>query len=457
MVDHADALVFFGATGDLAYKKIFPALHALVSRRQLDVPIVGVARSGRSLEALRERARESVAEHGTLKDDAALDKLLGLLRYVEGDYHDAQTFSKLREALDGAKLPVHYLAIPPSLFPGVIAQLAESGCAKHARVIIEKPFGRDEESARKLNETIASAFPESAIFRIDHYLGKETVQNLVVLRFANTFLEPLWNRHYIESVQITMAERFGVQGRGSFYEEAGAIRDVVQNHLMQVVGFLAMEPPATTYNEALRDELVKVFRQVRPLGADDVVLGQFDGYREEKGVASGSKVETYAALRLRIDSWRWDGVPFLIRAGKCLATTATEVVVDFKRPPLSKLAPGKGNFLRLRLSPELNISLGARIKRPGDAMESEATELSLVDRPPGVGMSAYERLLNDALEGDPTLFARQDAVEAAWKVVDSVLAAPPKVRPYAPGTWGPAEAEQLVADIGGWESPEERT
>ncbi|MEZ4374761.1 MAG: glucose-6-phosphate dehydrogenase [Polyangiaceae bacterium] len=457
MVDHADALVFFGATGDLAYKKIFPALHALVSRRELDVPIVGVARSGRSLEALRERARKSVAEHGTLKDDAALEKLLGLLRYVEGDYHDAQTFSKLREALDGAKLPVHYLAIPPSLFPGVIAQLAESGCGKHARVIIEKPFGRDEESARKLNETIASAFPESAIFRIDHYLGKETVQNLVVLRFANTFLEPLWNRHYVESVQITMAERFGVQGRGSFYEEAGAIRDVVQNHLMQVVGFLAMEPPATTYNEALRDELVKVFRQVRPLGADDVVLGQFDGYREEKGVASDSKVETYAALRLRIDSWRWDGVPFFIRAGKCLATTATEVVVDFKRPPLSKLAPGKGNFLRLRLSPELNISLGARIKRPGDAMESEATELSLVDRPPGVGMSAYERLLNDALEGDPTLFARQDAVEAAWKVVDSVLAAPPKVRPYAPGTWGPAEAEQLVADIGGWESPEERT
>ncbi|MCA9640206.1 MAG: glucose-6-phosphate dehydrogenase [Polyangiaceae bacterium] len=457
MVDHADALVFFGATGDLAYKKIFPALHALVSRRGLDVPIVGVARSGRSVEALRERAKSSVAEHGTLKDEAALTKLLGLLRYVEGDYHDPKTFSKLREALDGSELPVHYLAIPPSLFPGVISRLAEAGCAKGARVIIEKPFGRDEASARKLNETIASAFPESAIFRIDHYLGKEAVQNLVVLRFANTFLEPLWNRHYIESVQITMAERFGVQGRGSFYEEAGAIRDVVQNHLMQVVGFLAMEPPATTYNEALRDELVKVFRQVRPLSSDDVVLGQFDGYREEKGVASDSKVETYAALRLAIDSWRWDGVPFLIRAGKCLATTATEVVVDFKRPPLSKLAPGKGNFLRLRLSPELNISLGARIKRPGDAMESEATALSLVDRPPGAGMSAYERLLNDALEGDPTLFARQDAVEAAWKVVDSVLAAPPKVRPYAPGTWGPAEAEQLVADIGGWESPEERT
>ncbi|MCA9629180.1 MAG: glucose-6-phosphate dehydrogenase [Myxococcales bacterium] len=457
MARHADALVFFGATGDLAFKKIFPALHALVSRRGLDIPIVGVARSGKSVEALRERARASVREHGTLEDDAALERLLGLLRYVDGDYKDGKTFSKLREQLDGSERPVHYLAIPPSLFPVVIRQLSEAGCARGARVIIEKPFGRDRESARKLNETISSVFDEASIFRIDHYLGKETVQNLVVLRFANTFLEPLWNRNYIESVQITMAERFGVQGRGSFYEEAGAIRDVVQNHLMQVIGFLAMEPPATTYNEALRDELVKVFRQIRPLTAGDVVRGQFDGYREEKGVSADSGVETYAALRLAIDSWRWDGVPFLIRAGKCLPISATEVVVDFKRPPLSRLAPGKGNFLRLRLSPELNVSLGARIKRPGDEMESEATELALVDRPTGEVMSAYERLLNDALEGDPTLFARQDAVEAAWKVVDGVLASPPTVRPYAPGTWGPAEAERLAADIGGWESPEERT
>jgi len=449
----ADAFVFFGATGDLAYKKIFPALQSLVRRGRLQAPIIGVARAGWTLDQLRERARASVKEHGGGVDRAAFEKLAGLLHYVEGDYGDRATFDALRAQLADATLPVHYLAIPPSMFPVVIEHLGSSGCARNARVIVEKPFGRDLASAKRLNETVHTLFDERSVFRIDHYLGKEAVQNLLVFRFANVFLEPIWNRHYVESVQVTMAERFGVQGRGRFYEEAGAIRDVVQNHMMQVVGFLAMEAPATTYHEAIRDELVKVFRQVRRLEPGDVVRGQFDGYRKERGVAPDSTVETYAALRLNIDSWRWDGVPFFLRVGKCLPVTATEVMVALKRPPLTSLSRGNGNYLRFRLGPDLNIALGARIKTPGEAMTSEPTELSLVSRPGGDEMSAYERLLGDAIAGDPTLFSRQDAVEAAWAIVDPILGNAVPLQQYAVGTWGPDAADALTADAGGWAQP----
>ncbi|MFN8178405.1 MAG: glucose-6-phosphate dehydrogenase [bacterium] len=451
---HSDAFVFFGATGDLAYKKIFPALQSMVRRGHLDVPIIGVAKAGWTVDRLRERARASLEEHGGGVDEIAFASLVRLLRYVDSDYNDRATFDELRRQLGDAAHPVHYLAIPPSMFSVVIEHLGGSGCARGARVIVEKPFGRDLSSAQRLNATLHTVFDESDVFRIDHYLGKETVQNLVVFRFANTFLEPIWNRNYVESVQITMAETFGVQGRGSFYEEAGAIRDVVQNHLMQVVGFLAMEPPTIAYHESMRDELVKVFRQVRPLAPSDLVRGQFRGYRSEPGVAPDSAVETFAAMRLQVDSWRWDGVPFFIRAGKCLPVTATEVIVELKRPPLTGLAPGKGNYLRLRLTPELSISLGARVKKPGEAMMSEPTELSLVHHSSDDEMTAYERLLGDAMAGDATLFARQDAVEAAWAVVEGILGGPTPPFPYEPGTWGPGEADPLTADVGGWVSLE---
>lgn len=450
---HSDALAFFGATGDLAYKKIFPALHSMARRGALEFPVIGVAKSGWTLEQLRERARESIEQHGGGVDEQAFARLRKRLDYVDGDYSDSRTYQALRKALGGATRPAHYLAIPPSLFGAVVKELGSSSCASNARVILEKPFGRDLPSAEALNQTLHSIFDESSIFRIDHYLGKEPVQNLILFRFANTFLEPIWNRHYVDSVQITMAESFGVQGRGRFYEEAGAIRDVIQNHMLQVVGYLAMEPPLTTYHESIRDEQVKVFRSIRPLNSDDLVRGQFSGYRKEAGVAPNSKVETYAAVRLHIDSWRWEDVPFFIRAGKCLPVTTTEVQVTLKRPPLRRLGPDEANYFRFRLSPEVVIANGVQVKRPGEQAITELTELRLVHRPDGEEMDAYERLLSDAMAGDGTLFTRQDAVEAAWAIVQPILGDVTEVHEYQPGSWGPAEAARLTQEVGGWHNP----
>src|ERR1700723_640624 len=365
----SDALVFFGATGDLAHKQIFPALQAMIKRGNLNVPVIGVAKAGWNIEQLRERARDGIATFGGGVDEAAFARLVQLLKYIDGDYQDPKTFEQLHAALNGAQHPTHYLAIPPSLFATVVEALGKSGCATNARVIIEKPFGHDLASAQHLNAILQSVFPESGIFRIDHYLGKEAVENLLLFRFANAFLEPIWNRNYIHSVEITMAESFGVQGRGKFYDETGAIRDVIQNHLLQVVGFLAMEPPTSMYPESLRDEQVKIFRMIPPIAPSHLVRGQFVGYHQEPGVASDSQVETFAALRLEIDSWRWVGVPFLIRAGKRLAVTATEVLVKLKRPPVGKALPGE-NYFRFRVSPEISLSLGAKIKRPGEGLQS---------------------------------------------------------------------------------------
>ena len=450
---HSDALAFFGATGDLAYKKIFPALHAMARRGHLEFPVIGVAKSGWNLDQLRARAKESIEKHGGGVDDQAFRRLIARLAYIDSDYQDASTYTALLKAMGGAKHPTHYLAIPPSLFATVIENLGASGCARDGRVILEKPFGHDLPSAQALNVTLHKVFDESAVFRIDHYLGKEPVQNLVLFRFANSFLEPIWNRRYVESVQITMAENFGVQGRGAFYDANGAIRDVVQNHLLQVVAYLAMEPPLTTYPESIQDEKVKVFRSILPLDPDDLVRGQFNGYLKEPGVRSGSTVETFAAVRLHIDSWRWEGVPFFIRAGKCMPVTATEVRVTLKRPPLRKLSPEDANYFRFRLGPDVIIAVGAQVKRPGEHMDSEATELKLVQRPEGEEMDAYERLLGDAMAGDHLLFTRQDAVEAQWAIVQPILGDATPALEYQPGTWGPAKAEHLTAEVGGWHNP----
>jgi glucose-6-phosphate 1-dehydrogenase len=450
----SDAFVFFGATGDLAYKQIFPALQALMRRDRLDLPIIGVAKSGWNVDQLKARARDSLQEHGGVDADA-FAKLSARLRYIDGDYGDRATYERLRDALGNAARPLHYLAIPPSMFATVVDGLSKGGCATDARVVVEKPFGRDLASAQSLNRTLTGIFPEAAIFRIDHYLGKEPVENLLYFRFANAFLEPIWNGHHVARVQITMAESFGVQGRGRFYEEVGAIRDVVQNHLLQVASLLAMEAPVGHGTDRIRQEKLRVFVAMRPLAVEEVVRGQFHGYRGEKGVAPDSQVETFAALRLHIDNGRWAGVPFEIRAGKRLPVTATEVTVELKRPPhavFDSFRLGESNYFRFRLSPEVLISAGARIKVPGEAMVGEDAELVL-HRHPGDEMLPYERLLGDAMHGDATLFAGADAVEAAWRVVDPILGNATPVTAYEPNTWGPAEAERIVAGEGRWHDP----
>ena len=450
---HSDALVFFGATGDLAYKKIFPALQSMIKRGTLDVPVIGVAKAGWNLDQLKGRAKDSLEQHGGL-DAAAWEKLSSLLRYVDGDYSDPATFVAVRKMLGSAEHPAHYLAIPPLLFEEVVEQLVKSGSAKGARIIVEKPFGHDLASAQELNRILLSAFPESSIFRIDHYLAKGPVHDMVSFRFSNSFLEPLWNRDYIESVQITMAEDFGVQGRGAFYDQTGAIRDVIQNHIFQVMCNLAMECPARRDSESMRDEKVKVLKAIPAIDPKNVIRGQFIGYLDEKGVAPNSKVETFAALELEIKSWRWDGVPFYIRAGKNLPVTCTEVMARFRKPPNTNMTDSDAtqNYVRFRISPEMTIAMAVSVATPGGAGREEV-ELVACHHPQPGEMEAYERVLTDAMAGDATLFARQDYVEEAWRIVDPMLKAATPVYPYAPHTWGPDQVDSKLRPPCGWDDP----
>jgi glucose-6-phosphate 1-dehydrogenase len=457
-VSRSDALVIFGVTGDLAHKMIFPALYAMVKRGTLTVPVIGVALPKWSPERLHKRVADSIKRSGGIDNQRAFHRLLSLLKYVSGDYKDPNTFTAIKSALGDARRPAFYLAIPPSLFETVIKALGAANLAKHARVIVEKPFGRDLATAKELNEAARSVFPEDCIFRIDHFLGKEAIMNLLYFRFANTFLEPIWNRNYVASVQITMAEDFGVKGRGAFYESAGCLRDVVGNHLFQIVALLAMEPPSDRDFAAVQTEKAGVFRAMRPLKPDDVVRGQYAGYRAEPGVAKNSDVETFCALRLFIDSWRWAGVPWYLRSGKFLPDTATEVLVEFKAPPQrlfadSAPATGRTNYVRLRLSPGAAIALAARVKLPGKEFVGEQRELYLQEDQAGEE-APYERLLSDAMIGDGSLFTREDAVEAAWTVVDPVLKKHHRVHPYKRHTWGPKAADAIIASDGGWHNPE---
>ena len=450
----SDAFVFLGATGDLAYKQIFPALQGLIRDEGFNMPIIGVAKAGWNLDQLKARAKESLERHGGI-DQPAFEKLLSLLRYVDGDYSDPGTFSQLRTELGSAERPLHYLAIPPSLFELVAEGLAASGCSKNARVVVEKPFGRDLSSAQELGQTLHKFFAEENIFRIDHYLGKEPVQNILYTRFANPIFEPIWNRDHIRSIQITMAEDFGVQDRGKFYDEVGALLDVVQNHMMQVVANLTMDPPTGEDHDAVRDRKAELMRAIRPLGPNDVVRGQYKGYRSVPGVAPGSLVETFVAIKVQIESWRWAGVPIYVRAGKMLPVTATEALIEFKRPPretFGEIVPTSSAHMRIRMSPDMTIGLGVRVKTPGERMVGRDVELEM-HRRGADDMPPYERLLGDASRGNSELFSRQDLVESQWRIVDPIMGNVTPLYPYDPGTWGPEEASQLIANDGPWVDP----